>query len=137
MKEKRINFWLKMILIGLCAVAIMFGLSTGSVLAQDKAAAVKLSPEKHKECDECEKKAAQKHLPPHQRPAPADPTGHKHGSLAEAATNPLANLVQFQLQNQYNWVVDNGNGASNEFLIQPLIVKHFGKGWYVRAQDIP
>ena len=36
MKEKRKNFWLKMALIGLCAVAIMFGLTTGSVLAEQK-----------------------------------------------------------------------------------------------------
>ena len=35
MKEKRKNFWLKMTLIGLCVVAMMFGLSTGSVLAQN------------------------------------------------------------------------------------------------------
>ncbi len=118
MKEKRKNFWLKMALIGLCAIALMFGLSTGGVLAQDKA----LSPEEQKECDECEKKAAEKHLPPHQRPAPAEPQpGNQHGSLAEAATNPLANLIQFQLQNQYNWDVDNGDGYSNEFLIQPVI----------------
>jgi len=125
MKEKRENSWLKMFLIGLCAVALMFGLSTGSVLAQDKAAEVKLSPEEHKECAECEKKTAEKHLPPHLRPAPAEPgapKGHQHHSLAEAATNPLSNLVQFQLQNQYNWVVDNsGTGASNEFLLQPVI----------------
>jgi hypothetical protein len=125
MKEKRKNSWLKTALIGLCAAALMFGLSTGSVLAQDKAAEVKLSPEEQKECDECEKKAAEKKLPPHQRPAPAEPGGPKgnqHGSLAEAATNPLANLIQFQLQNQYNSVVDNsGTGASNEFLIQPVV----------------
>jgi len=121
MKEKRKNFWLKMTLIGLCTVALMFGLSTGSVLAEDKAAAVKLSPEEQKECDECEKKTDEKHLPPHLRPAPADPSGHKHANLAQAATNPLSNLVQFQLQNQYNWDVDNGDGYSNEFLIQPVI----------------
>jgi hypothetical protein len=120
MKEKRKNFWLKMALIGLCTVALMFGLSTGSVWAQGKA----LSPEEQKECDECKKKAAEKKLPPHQRSAPAEsgaPKGNQHGSLAEAATNPLANLVQFQLQNQYNAVVDNGNGWSNEFLLQPVI----------------
>jgi len=116
MKEKHKNFWLKKALIGLCAVALMFGLSTGSVLAEEK-----LSPEEQKECDECEKKTAEKHLPPHLRPAPADPSGHQHGSLAEAATNPLSNLVQFQLQNQYNWDVDNGKGSSNTFLIQPVI----------------
>ena len=35
MKEKLKNFWLKMALVGLCAVAIMFGLTTGSVLAAE------------------------------------------------------------------------------------------------------
>jgi hypothetical protein len=34
MKEKLKNFWLKMALTGLCTGAIMFGLTTGSVLAQ-------------------------------------------------------------------------------------------------------
>ena len=123
MKVKLKNLQLRMGLIGLCTVAIMFGLTTGSVLAQGKA----LSPEEQKECDECEKKTAEKHLPPHQRPAPAEPgaskgKGHQHGSLAEAATNPLANLIQFQVQNQYNSVVDNsGTGASNTFVLQPVI----------------
>jgi hypothetical protein len=48
------------------------------------------------------------------------PWGSQHGSLAEAATNPLANLVQFQLQNQYNWDVDNDELKSvyEEFLLQ-------------------
>jgi hypothetical protein len=97
----------KMTLIGLCALAIVFGLTTGSVLAQEE------SPKKN--------------LPPHKMPAPAEPgasegKGNQHANLAEAATNPLANLVQFQLQNQYNAVVDNsGTGASNTFLIQPVI----------------
>ena len=98
METKFKNSWLKMTLIGLCTVALMFGLSTGSVLAQDEK---KLSPEEQKECDDCEKKTREKHLPPHQRSAPAEPghpaKGNKHGNLAQAATNPLSNLVQFQL----------------------------------------
>jgi hypothetical protein len=128
MKEKRKNFWLKTALIGLCAAAITFGLTAASVLAQDKAAEVKLSPEEQKQCDECEKKTAEKKLPPHKRPAPASPAGAKHGNLAAAATNPMANLIQFQLQNVYNWEVDNsGTGASNTFLIQPVVP--FGLPW--------
>ena len=35
MKEKRKNIWLKIALIGLCAVALMFGLTTGSVWAHE------------------------------------------------------------------------------------------------------
>jgi hypothetical protein len=100
-----------MALIGLCAVAIMFGLSTGSVLAQDDKASY----------EEWKKKQVEKKLPPHKRSAPDTPTGAAHGSLAEAATNPLANLVQFQLQNQYNAQVYNGDGPSNTFAIQPIV----------------
>jgi hypothetical protein len=39
MKTKFKTSWLKMALVGLCTVALMFGLSTGSVLAEDKVAA--------------------------------------------------------------------------------------------------
>ena len=89
MKEKRKNFWLKMALTGLCTVAITFGLTTGSVLAQDDKAG----------CEKYKKKQADKKLPPHERPAPHDPTGGaKHRNLAEAATNPIANMMQFQIQ---------------------------------------
>jgi hypothetical protein len=115
MKEKRKNLWLKGALIGLCAVVIMFGLSTGSVLAEQK-----LSPEEQKECDECEKKTAQKHLPPHLRPGPADASGHKHGSLAAAATNPIAPMVQFQLEDTYNWENYNSSGYSNVTVVQAV-----------------
>jgi len=111
MKEKRKNFWLKMALIGLCTVAIMFGFSTVNVLAQDDKASY----------EEWKKKEAEKKLPPHRRPAPASPTGNDHGSLAEAATNPLSNLIQFQLQNQYNAQVYNADGPSNTFAIQPIV----------------
>jgi hypothetical protein len=107
---------LRLVLIGLCTVAIVFGFTTGSALAQDDA-----------KYQEYKKKQAEKELPPHKQPAPAEPgasegKGHQHANLAEAATNPLANLIQFQLQNQYNSVVDNsGTGASNNFIIQPVI----------------
>jgi hypothetical protein len=52
--------------------------------------------------------AADDNPPPHKMPAPAEPAGNNHANLAEAATNPLANLIQLQLQNQYNW----SNGVS-------------------------
>ena len=48
------------------------------------------------------------------------PAGGGH-SLAEQATNPIANLVQFQLQNQYNWDNHDSSGYSNTFVIQPIM----------------
>ena len=101
MKVKLKNLQLRVGLIGLCTVAIMFGLTTGSVLAEGD------SPKKN--------------LAPHEMPPPADPTGGaKHGNLAEAATNPVANLIQFQVQNSYNWKNHNSSGYSNATLIQPV-----------------
>jgi hypothetical protein len=73
---------LRLVLIGLCTVAIVFGFTTGSVLAQDDA-----------KYQEYKKKQAEKELPPHKQPAPASPSGHQHANLAEAATNPLAPLI--------------------------------------------
>jgi len=80
----------------------MLGLSSGSVLAHDD------HPEKA--------------LPPHERPAPAHPAGGPSGgNLAEAATNPIANLVQFQLQNVFNGDNHNSDGYSNSFVVQPVV----------------
>jgi hypothetical protein len=112
MKEKRKNLCLKATLIGLFAAAIMFGFTTGSVLAQDD----KANYEEHK------KKEAEKNLHPHERPPPHDPTGGaKHANLGQAATNPIANLIQFQLINAYNWENHNSSGGSNNFILQPVI----------------
>ena len=95
--------YLKMALAGLSTVAILFGLTTGSVLAHDE-------------------HAAEKQLPPHERPPPAGPhTNAKAGSLAEAATNPIAPMIQFQLQNVLNWENHNSDGYSNNFIIQPVV----------------
>ena len=58
---------------------------------------------------------------PHESPHEAEPPVGGHSSLAAAATNPIANLVQVQLQNQYNaknWGVD---GYSNAAIVQPVI----------------
>ena len=83
------------------SLVVMFGLSSGSVLAHD-------DPDKN--------------LPPHQRPAPAHPAGGPSGAnLAAAATNPVANLVQFQLQNVYNWDNHNSSGYGNNMIVQPVI----------------
>jgi hypothetical protein len=78
MKEKLKNFWLKMALIGLCTVAIMFGFSTGNVMAQDH----KLSYEEYK------KKEAEKELPPHKRPAPHSPAAPEVSAKANLPAPP-------------------------------------------------
>jgi hypothetical protein len=93
MKEKRKNFWLKMTLIGLCTVAIMFGLSTGSVLAHEAdphphAEGIKAIPSTVPPDDACRKTTP---------PGPCD-TDHgrpEHGSLGNIGaklSNPLGNV---------------------------------------------
>jgi hypothetical protein len=42
-------------------------------------------------------------------------------SLAEKATNPLGNMVQFAIINQHNWETYNSDGPSNAFELQPVI----------------
>ena len=109
-----------MALIGLCTIGIVFGLTTGSVLAQDDKAS--LAQDDKASYEEYKKKQADKKLPPHKRPPPHDPTGNaKHGNLAEAATNPIANLMQFQVQNAYKWKNHNSNGYANVTTLQTVI----------------
>jgi hypothetical protein len=136
MKEKLKSSWPKMALIGLCTVAIMFGLTTGSVLAQDdKAKAAQDHKAKWEEWKKenaklddkakyelWKKNEANLNLAPYLQKAPHDPAGgSKHGSLAEAATNPLANLIQFQLQDQFDFQNYNSDSKSNTLAIQPVI----------------
>jgi hypothetical protein len=117
MKEKRKNYRIKTALIGFCAVAIMFGLTaTGGILAAE------VSQEDHEKLQDLKKKEAEKNLHPHERTPPHDPTGGaKHGNLGQAATNPIANLIQLQLINAYNWENHNSSGGANSFIIQPVI----------------
>jgi hypothetical protein len=110
--------YLKRALAGLPAVAITFGLASGSVLAAE------VSDEDYKTIQIHKKKEAEKELPPHLRPAPAHPAspgGPPAANLAEAATNPIANLVQFQVQDAYTWDNHNVSGYSNAVIIQPVI----------------
>ena len=58
---------------------------------------------------------------PHETPHKAEPPTGGHSSLAAAATNPIANLVQFQIQNQYTANSHNVDGDSNVFILQPVI----------------
>jgi hypothetical protein len=79
----------------------MFGLSSGSVLATHD----------HPEKD----------LPAHEQPHKAEPPTGGHAHLAAAATNPIANLVQFQVNTSYHPSSYNASGYSNTFVIQPVI----------------
>jgi hypothetical protein len=115
MKTKPGNKRLNKSLTALCAAVILLGFTTGSVLAVD------VSDEDYKTLQIHKKKEAEQQLPPHKRPAPAEPAGNQHANLAEAATNPIANLMQFQLQNRYAWDSHNSDGYANTFILQPVI----------------
>ena len=58
---------------------------------------------------------------PHESPHKAEPPTGGHSSLANAATNPIANLIQFQVQNAYTSSNYNASGDSNAFIVQPVI----------------
>lgn len=88
-------------LIGMAAVTAILSLATGNALAHEP------------EYDHSKQ--------PHEQSHTAEPPAGGHSSLASAATNPIANLIQFQLQNQYNWENHNSSGYSNAFLIQPVV----------------
>ena len=115
MKTRLKNPLLGRALIGLVAAAITLGLTAGNVLA------VEVSEEDYKTLQAYKKKQADKQKPPHEAPAPAHPSGSKAGNLAEAATNPIANLMQFQVQNAYKWKNHNSNGYANVSTLQTVI----------------
>jgi hypothetical protein len=95
------NSRLKPVVTGLVAAAIVLSLNAGSVVAHES--------------------QYDNSRPPHESPHKAEPPTGGHKNLANAATNPIANLIQFQVQNQYNWENNNSSGYSNEFLLQPVI----------------
>ena len=118
MKTKLRNKQLRTSLTALCAAVIFLGFTTGSVLAVD------VSDEDYKTLQAHKKKETEKQLPPHKRPAPHNPSApsvSKAHSLAEAATNPIANLMQFQLQDTYKWSNHNSNGYANVTTLQAVI----------------
>ena len=118
MKTKLGNKRLNKALTALCAAGILLGLTTGSVLA------VEVSDEDYKTLQAHKKKQAEKQLPPHEQPAPHNPSApsvSKAHNLAEAATNPIANLMQFQLQDTYNWRNHNSDGYSNVTTLQAVV----------------
>jgi hypothetical protein len=113
MKEKRENLWLKITLIGLCAVAIMFGLSAGSALAH----------EADPHAEDTTAKAAYKHP--------------KHGSLGDIGAklaNPIGDTwaltMSFNMPAFYDGDVNAGDpelGAS--MILEPILpIPIFGSG---------
>jgi hypothetical protein len=94
---------IRTVLIGLCTATILLGLTTGSVLA-------------HEDPSHYDNSKA-----PHESPHKAEPPTGGHKNLAQAATNPIANLIQFQVINNYNWENHNSSGYSNATIFQPVV----------------
>lgn len=53
--------------------------------------------------------------------AKEDAHAQKHGDLAAAATNPIASLIQFQIQNTFVPDSYDSSGYANTFVLQPVI----------------
>jgi len=90
----------KLSILGVASILAVttFGLAPGNVLAADD-----------------------QNPPADETPAPSEPTGSQAGSLAETATNPLGNLVQFQMIDQLNMATYESDGPSNAFLVQAVV----------------
>jgi len=54
-------------------------------------------------------------------PAAGDKAAGHDDSLAAAATNPISNLIQFQIQNVFIPTSWESSGYANQFIIQPVI----------------
>jgi hypothetical protein len=111
LKNKRLN----VILAGLCTLVIMLGFMPVSVLA------VEVSEEDYKLLQKIKQEQTHKGKPAHEQPHTAEPPSGGHANLAAAATNPIANLVQFQMQNSYSPSNYNADGYSNVAVIQPVV----------------
>ncbi|MHC5022733.1 MAG: hypothetical protein ACYTGG_02315 [Planctomycetota bacterium] len=70
-------------------------------------------------------------------PPEAGAAAHGHESLAEAATNPIASLIQLQFQNNYIGESKAGDGTSNVFTIQPVIPWKIGELQMVSRLTLP
>lgn len=60
-----------------------------------------------------------------------------HPNLAAAATNPLAPLIQFQLQNNFIGESNSGDGYSNSFVVQSVIPFKLGKHEWISRITLP
>jgi len=67
------------------------------------------------------------HTKPALRSKPAGPVGH---NLSTQATNPVAALIQLQLQNVFQPESHNSSGYANTFIVQPVIPFHIGDGYF-------
>jgi len=91
------------------------GFTSGSVWA------VEVSDEDYKLLQQIKQKDTDKNLHPHETPHPHEPPTGGHSSLAGAATNPIANLIQFQMQDSFSPHSYNADGYSNVGIIQPVV----------------
>jgi hypothetical protein len=143
MKVNHKSLYVRVALIGLCSVTILLGLTSGGVLAVEvseedykllqeykkKLAEKQLPPHEmpskseadYKSSQAYKKKLAEKQLPPHEAPHKAEPPTGGHANLAAAATNPISNLVQVQVQNAYSPSNHNSNGYSNVSTLQAVV----------------
>jgi hypothetical protein len=64
-------------------------------------------------------------------------SGHQHQSLAEAATNPVAPLIQLQFQNVSGFNNTPAGGYSNVVIVQPVIPFSIGKQQFVTRTTFP
>ena len=103
MKVKHKSLYARVALTGLCSMIILLGFTTGNIMAQD------------------DPTHSDKSKAPHESPHKAEPPTGGHKNLAEAATNPIANLIQFQVQNSYSGSNHNSSGYSNVTTLQPVI----------------
>ena len=103
MEEKLKRLQIRMTLAVLCTAVIFLGFTSGSVLA-------------HEDPSHYDNSKA-----PHESPHKAEPPTGGHKNLAQAATNPISNLIQFQVINNYNWKNHNSSGYSNATILQPVV----------------
>ena len=60
-----------------------------------------------------------------------------HANLAEAATNPVAPLIQLQVQNTSNFKTPNASGYGNTFVVQPVIPWKIGSQQFISRITFP
>jgi hypothetical protein len=69
-------------------------------------------------------------------PDPSEPTTG-HPNLAQAATNPTAALIQFQMQNTSNFRTVGAQGYGNDFVVQPVIPFKIGSQQMITRITFP
>jgi hypothetical protein len=103
------------VMTGLCALVISLAFTSGNALA------VEVSEEDYKLLQKIKQEQANKDKPAHEQAHPHQPPTGGHANLASAATNPIANMIQLQLQDSYSPSNHNADGDSNVATFQPVI----------------